>query len=387
MISIGLYSRTRLSNFNESDMKIRVIHAMLLPEDMPSGIAKQMEHEQMAAKRLGIEWDVKMCYTSKEDILRPNYVNLKSIELWGKSFLILRMLRHALFKFNYYKYLFSLRNKYDIYILRYSTCDFMQYIFLKIMCKHVYFVHHTLEVAELRYGGGTRSEIKAKYEGLIGRFTLPLASGLIGVTEEVLEYELSRAGKFQGRTCVYPNGIIYDHSPDDHLNTGPTELIFVASSFFYWHGLDLLLESIAKSDLSFVLHIIGKTPEHIKKCAQADARIILHGPLDEGEIKQIAKKCSVSLSSFSLDRIGMKYAATLKVRECLLMGLPVYAGHMDVFPFEFPFFKYGPPRIEKIIEYSNSCRVYSKREISEASRPYIDKCLLLGQLYAWLEMK
>ena len=61
---------------------------------------------------------------------------------------------------------------------------------------------------------------------------------------------------------VHPNGILYaDDSdmPADRRGDVP-ELIFVASYFFEWHGLDTLLDSMDESDEDGRLHLVGTLP-------------------------------------------------------------------------------------------------------------------------------
>ena len=80
----------------------------------------------------------------------------------------------------------------------------------------------------------------------------------------------------------------------------------------------------------------------------------------------------------------MIQASTLKVREYLMWGLPVYAGYVDVFPENFPFFRSGECDIEAMIEFGLRTKLSSSEEVRRLSKPYIDKSILLKELYCWL---
>ncbi|MFX8895379.1 glycosyltransferase family 1 protein, partial [Acinetobacter baumannii] len=85
----------------------------------------------------------------------------------------------------------------------------------------------------------------------------------------------------------------------------------------------------------FILHIVGDVSVEDELLAKKDSRVILHGPLTNIEISQLMSKMWIGLASFGLFRKRMKEACTLKVREYLNYGLPIYSGHKDIFPEEF----------------------------------------------------
>jgi hypothetical protein len=78
----------------------------------------------------------------------------------------------------------------------------------------------------------------------------------------------------------------------------------------------------------------------------------------------------------------MREACTLKVREYLANGLPVYAGHVDSgLPINFPYFFTGPPRIPEILEYARRVRNVDRVSVSSEAKSFIDKEALLLKLY------
>jgi hypothetical protein len=80
----------------------------------------------------------------------------------------------------------------------------------------------------------------------------------------------------------------------------------------------------------------------------------------------------------------MQEACTLKVRESLMMGLPVYAGYRDVFPKDFIFYREGPCEMANIIKFAREMRDFDKRIVAENSRIHIDKKKLLAEAHQWL---
>src|SRR5690606_39054416 len=91
-------------------------------------------------------------------------------------------------------------------------------------------------------------------------------------------------------------------------------------------------------------------------------------------------QCCLGLSSFALDRKGMHEACTLKVREYLMMGLPVGAGHKEVFPEGFPYFFDAGVDVNALFSFAGRVGKVSRSLVSEAARPYIDKTVLLTGL-------
>ena len=79
----------------------------------------------------------------------------------------------------------------------------------------------------------------------------------------------------------------------------------------------------------------------------------------------------------------MTEACTLKVREYLAFGLPVFSGHKDVFPASFSYYQHSEEKItmSAIIKFARSHRDINRRETSEAARPYIEKSIILKNTY------
>lgn len=359
---------------------MRILHttASLSPA---LGILNQMQWEQEAAKNLSLDWRAR-CFCPKDININSSIVEKsRSFLANNERSFIKRLHNFVKFRAEYYNWLKSLEDDVDIFLLRHYTNDPLQLRFIYNCKKTVFLVHHTMETKELATTERL-STLRVLLEKFWGNKSIKEANCIVGVTPEIIDYERNRISFKEKPSILYPNGVIYkDDTIKDERKDTP-EFIFVASYFASWHGLDLLINNIKKSHENFILHLVGKIDYDLHKRAQMDSRIVLHGFLTEQDIRKLSARCWLGLSSFALYRKHMRQACTLKVREYLMMGLPVYAAYEDIFPASFPYFMQGVPAIEKIIDFAKSMALTSREEISASARPFIDKEILLRKFYS-----
>ena len=364
-------------------INMRVLHTALLKQASP-GIANQMYWEQLAAEELGIEWRSFLCVSEVSE--KVNKENMKIIKLFNQeeNWFSLRK--------KYYDWLMSEQDNFDVLVLRHSSSTPQEYFFLKSINKPVYLVHHTLELPEIISNAGSgiiRTGTKYAIESFFGSLSIKYAKNIICVTNEIFEYENNRvSNKFKQKT-IYPNGILFDKKLTDTKFKKEGEIpqiLFVAGHFSSWHGLDILLENIKSTHKDFTLHIAGVVDEKDKLTAKQDSRVILHGAMNKDELKILMDKAWIGLSSFALSRKKMTEACTLKVREYLFNGIPVYSGHKDIFPIEFSYYKFGSPKIEDILSFAEEMKSEVREEVSKSAEPYISKVKLLEKLYSDLKI-
>jgi glycosyltransferase involved in cell wall biosynthesis len=337
--------------------------------------------EYESSKDLHIPWDNKVYCpldsTESKPIIKYNKkINIYDLNNSTKKFYY--WFKHRI---DYFSWLKSQEAAYDIFILRYISYDPFQLEFAKKCSRKVCFVHHTLEVEELKTTQNIKNIFLPHAENFIGKRTLSAADALIGVTPEIAKYELHRSGKPNQKIFIYPNGVKYKHHKVPDNRTETIQLLFVASFFSSWHGLDILLDNFKNSQENFVFHLVGELSEKDQHVAQQDNRIVLHGNLSQDELHKISSYCHIGLSSFSLARKKMREACTLKTREYLMLGLPVYSGHDDIFPDDFKFYHKGPPIINRILEFAIKFKNVDKKDVSMQSKQYLDKTILLEKLY------
>ena len=361
---------------------MRVLHAALLKYASP-GIVNQMYWENLSAQDLGIQWRSMLCVTE----IGSKIDNTKSgvIKLFNKDENWFSLRR------KYYDWLLSEQDNYDILVLRHSSATPQEYFFLKKIKKPVFLVHHTLEQPEiLSYMDKSflNGSIKYFFESYFGSLALNRAENIICVTNEIFNYQNNRIGNRFRNKIIYPNGILFDKKlVDSNIKLYKDEIpqiLFIAGHFSPWHGLDLLLDSLTKTKENFILHIVGEVDEKDQIKARQDNRVMLHGSMNKEELSPLFNKAWIGLSSFALSRKRMDEACTLKVREYLFNGLPVYSGHKDVFPVEFKFYKFGQPDMDTILSFAYEMKNVSKANVSNSAEPYINKKSLLEKLYAEL---
>ncbi|KKW78457.1 MULTISPECIES: glycosyltransferase [Acinetobacter] len=359
---------------------MKILHCAIMLS-YSSGIYQQMCWEKKAANMLGKDLTVKIfcpqnTYPNHE-VVFPSRMS-KSTGFIKKAYAWFKIRKE------FYNWLLNESLNYDIILLRYSVHDPFLLAFLHKVLIPTYLVHHTLELPELN-SLGVLGKCRGQADSLLGRACISRAAGIIGVTQEIVEFEQTRIIKKKEKTLVYPNGVFLESKLFNDNRSDIPEILFVASYFFEWHGLDLLLVNLKNTDEKFILHVVGNVEQADKELAINDNRVIFHGQLTTKEINDLAQKCWVGLSSFALYRKGMHEACTLKVREYLSLGLPVYSGHRDIFPEDFSYYKNGAPDFDSILEFSKDVRVSSREHVFNCSESFINKVNLVDDLINQLE--
>lgn len=359
------------------DKKIRILHAAVSMN--PSiGVINQMEWEQAAAFDLNIPWEVAL-HT-------PKNVESKVIfhhQNTQKS----KFFKYILLRINFYKWLKEVEKNYDLILLRHSVHDVFEAFFTREFGHKLITVHHTLEMPELLSGGGVISFCKSISENFIGKYSLQRCAGIIGVTEEIVDFEKKRISNNYKINHVYPNGIKCSNNKQIDARREVPEILFIAANFPPWHGLDLLLDQTEIDNSECKIHIVGDVPEALMQRCQRDSRFILHGTLSNDQIAPLMERAWCGLSSFALFRKQMHHACTLKVREYLASGLPVYSGHKDSgLSDDFKYYKSGDANISKILDFARENRLCDKNEIYQSAKKYISKEVILKNLYMKLNI-
>lgn len=351
-----------------------------------TGILQQMADEQEAAREVGLAWTVREYIPDSEMLATderspgdkttaPILVSEKGVrDSW------------VAFRRAFYRWLLRQESCYDVILLRHSSYDPFQYLYLCRARLPVFLVHHTLEVPELSLQTSGFHRLKAPSEALFGHLSVKRATGQIGVTREIVDYEARRAGMDPDDGFVYPNGYRCSDSfiAEDRREQAP-HLLFVASHFYPWHGLDIFLNAVLASNETFHVDIVGGVPYDLRAQAEDDSRIQFHGVITQKGIRQLAGHADLGLSSFALSRKNMNDACTLKVREYLAMGLPACTGHRDVFPASFAYYRNCGCDMDEILAYAREMRAVPRHTVAAAAKPYIDKQEQINALYRWLE--
>lgn len=354
-------------------MKLRVLHSahMRTPK---VGVIRQMEYEQFAADELGIPWHSRMVCHGYVD----SPVTVKIDTAGG----------YTSFKKKYYQWLEEQSSSYDLIMLRYAKNDPFQYQFIKNCSVPVVTMHHTMEVYELVGNGNLKSRMLAEIERFVGRLTLQKVSAIAAVTNEIGTYQKVRSGQSDKTVIHYGNGAVYGENPvlpQQNLTADCHEFIFLSSEFPVWMGLDLLFAAAQTCKRMFKVHIVGSLTDVQKTMLSADERFVAHGYLDSQNVDKLMSVCTLGLSTFGIHRKRFTEGNTLKTREYLRAGLPVYAGHKDVFDDSFRFHRDGVADFVDILSFADEMVSVDRKEVSEAARPIIEKKRVLEKMYNNLE--
>lgn len=356
----------------------KILH-FSIHKTVPEGVLNQLIDEQYAVQQFEeiIDWSIKLF---SHDKLEPGFcTDIPSSTLGGT---ISKLVEYIRLRKVAYCWLKNNTHLYDAILMRYRSGDIFQNYYSKGLT-NIFTVHHTIEIQEARARGNIIGYLEAYAENILGPMVLERAKGIIGVTPEILSYEQSRI-KNNKPTFCHPNGILLSRHnilPDNR--DGVLKLLFVSSLPAIWHGVDILTDNLSKTQNNFELHIVGNFD---KNEYVSDKRFIFHGTRDNQYINALASSCDIGLGSFALERKGLTQACTLKVREYLAQGLPVFSGHIDSgLPKDFPFYIKEKPEADKILAFAESCKNLSRDKVRNAAAPYIDKLELMRKLYSWIK--
>jgi hypothetical protein len=365
--------------------KVKVAY-LIVTRSFP-GLLKQMEYDAALAQDLqNVEW---RNYTFLDDFEGGG--DARPLPVWGRGVIGRKL----------FAWIWLLRNasRYDFVIVRHMEFDPFALLFAPFVRNRI-LVHHSKEVLELRLiRRGWKGRVASFLERITGKVAVRTSTALLGVTQEVCDYQRSyRKLPDDFPIFLFPNGVVLDtiEPLDDERSASLIEIAFMCGSFAQWHGLDILLDSLSEycerhPSPSVRLHLIGKLSDEqnadiAKVNDTAGAKIVLeHGRMQQSEYRKIMEKCHVGVGSLAMDRIQMVEGATLKVREMLAMGLPIYSGHKDTaLPPNFPHYFIGNGEFSEIISFVERSRTVSRQEVREASREYIEKRRWFEKLASFL---
>jgi hypothetical protein len=189
----------------------------------------------------------------------------------------------------------------------------------------------SLRPSYLRYALNTLL-FKSTEESQVGGDILRHVKGGVCVSHEIMRYECSRFTQYQ--TSVIANGAHVDGVSTVVAPGSEAELrlVMLVGSDAVWHGYERLMRSLGGAKLSkrVRLLLVGMDrPANFSWPADAQCAIDWLGRKSKRDISEILKTCHVAVGTLALYKKSMKEASPLKVRECLLMGLPMILGYHD----------------------------------------------------------
>ena len=315
--------------------RMRIIHVTVYG-DLPAGVRKQIKWEQKASAELeDVEWNQLALHGG---VPEENFEQRIPIPF---RMIILR---------NFYAWFVISRlcKSYDFVLLRHMPFDPFVFFFAPFLSNRIG-IHHSKEVEELLLiSPGMKGKMASMLERVSGWVAVRTARAILGVTPELGEYQtnLRAPGK---PYSVYANGIDISSVEilPDNRDPDKLEAAFICNTFSGWHGLDRLVDAIVRAkDVpdALTIHLIGNLSDAQKAQIEANEAVsrvfAIHGHLESSEYRALLSRCDIGIGSLAMDRQNLRQGSTLKVRELLALGLPLYSAHEDgSLPDDFPYYK------------------------------------------------
>lgn len=362
-------------------MKIKKILHINGLRELTTGQRQQLDAEYKASLKLSdIKWDILAFHNSDSNLpfernfpifFRPLF--LRNLYIW----LIL----------------LKLQKEYDLILLRHMTFDPFALVFSHFIHNRIS-IHHSKEIEELPLiRKGWKGILASKLEKISGKVCIENSLAVIGVTQDIAEYQ-NKARSLNKELFKYSNGVDVDSSPiaPDNRDDTTINIAFACGYFSEWHGLDLLVDSLEKADISnqtFIIHLIGNLTSEQKKLLKDKEFFKIHGHLERKDYINVVSQCDIALGSLALYRQNMSEGSTLKVRDLLALGIPIYSTHVDTeLKNNTIFYHYqNEINIDQMVKYGYEMKKYSRAEVRAQTDKYINKSYLLNKLIMELQEK
>lgn len=235
-------------------------------------------------------------------------------------------------------------SSYDYVLLRYPLFDFSALFFQKELSK-VYFEHHSIELNEIKKAGFPFLFKHIQYfsELLFAPLFLKKCLGHLSVTSQISSHQKSRFAGV-GKYIVFSNGVslsdIYVAPSEQNVASLPAnyetlQVVFVASEFKSWHGLDRLICSLKNyhGEKPILVNLVGFISDElltqIHSLNNRKVSFILHGSKSKEDTLAIISRSHLGVDSLALDRIGFEVSSTLKSKEYALLAKPFISATPD----------------------------------------------------------
>ncbi len=166
--------------------------------------------------------------------------------------------------------------------------------------------------------------------------------------------------------------------------TNDTVVLSSVSSVNFWHGIDRLIQGIAKyrrsePPVNVVLNVIGDGAE-IKKLKRlvsdlnVGGSVVFSGALFDSDLEKVMAATDIAVGSLAVHRKGMSEVRSLKNREYLARGLPVvFSEHDPDLPESLDFVYRAPPdesdiNVGALVSWYCGLRVHSSTIVAYAQQ-------------------
>lgn len=336
---------------------MKIAHINILPA-YSIGVFSKLKAQADAAQKASIPMDFYLLNPLHEEKIHNLHIIKKSYHFLPGHFL--KTLAFKLFKFKNLEKLIPLDN-YDAIILRYPLVDgFYNHYFIKKYGHKLFSEHHTDEIFELKSMGRVLDLVRRIIEEKFSNLFLRGVRGVIGVTEEIVRNELKKSGKKP--FAVISNGISTSSIPATSFvpfDGKILKLIFVASAFEPWHGLERLIKSISAydNDTCIELTLVGRLrfSQHqllLNINAKDTVTVKEVGYVHGEDLNQLFSTSNLAIASLGLYKNYMRQACPLKTREYIARGIPFIYAYDDADLKKNEIFALHFPNDESILDFN-----------------------------------
>ncbi len=311
---------------------MKVAHINIFLSGSICGVEKKLKEQALLAAKAGLDMDFILLNSGTNG----TYGNLHLVSPAPFFHPAIDRIARKLFRYYLLAKTVDL-NKYDLIVLRYANSDFSSFFFALKYGKKIFSEHHTNEIMEISASGGVKNKIKAFVESILSLFYLNFVRGFVAVTGEIAalqERKILRAKPF----FVFSNGI--DENAFSFVKRQKRvidlRIIFVASNFTHWHGLDRILagakayRGAKKISLKIVGKVTASQEQHISSIKNPLVDITVCGLLGREKLDLEFSSCDLAISSLAVFRNKIQQACALKTREYIARGIPFVYAYDDV---------------------------------------------------------
>ncbi len=215
-------------------------------------------------------------------------------------------------------------------------------------------------------------QLKGKYwylliDFLFGNAIRKYTDAIVGVTDEITQYEVLRSGDPEKPHTTIGNGFDVASAPvrrPPDYDGGDLHLLCVAN-VSRWHGLDRLFRGLATYNETpkVILHIAGDGAElpHLQQLTDElgiSDRVVFHGFITGEALDALFDQCHLAVGSLGNHRKGLTQTSELKGREYCARGIPYITACGDPdFPADFPYILHLPPdespiKIDQVLAFA-----------------------------------
>jgi len=330
-----------------------------------SGVEKKVNSQIHHLRANGTDCIAYYIYSDDPSKDHNDYVRILEMPHFNHKADILNKLRVELFFINILEEQISSLKDQDILFMRipYPSYFLSRLLSRPRTCKIV-IEYQSIEPLEYR------SEGKYWYlliDSLFGDAIRKYSDAIVGVTDEITQYELYRSGTINKPHITIGNGCNVDSIPlrePPHFSSNNLNLLCV-TSVDSRHGLDRLIRGLAlyRGPTTVTLHIAGEGPElpnlkSIVRELEILDMVKFHGYMTGKPLESLFDTCHLAVGSLGMHRQGLTQGSILKSREYIARGIPyvIACADPDV-PDDFPYTHRvlpdeSPVSIEAVIDFA-----------------------------------